>query len=172
MGHGSDGDTLMLLGLLRHGVAEDAGPQTDWKDDPRELTEEGRTRMRAAAAGIARLGLAFDEVVASPLVRCAQTAEIVCDVLGGVPRRDPRLAPGLAVDALLDVVLEHPEADAILICGHQPDLSNVTNDLLGGGWVEFKKGALALIELDEPRVRGGVLLALYPPVALRRIARA
>jgi phosphohistidine phosphatase SixA len=160
---------VILVGLLRHGVAEDAGPQTGWQDAPRALTDEGRVRMSSAAAGITRLGFTFDAIVASPLVRCAQTAEIVGAELGVPPALDERLRPGFDIARLCDIVLEHPEAEAILLCGHQPDLSNVTWDLTGG-WVGFKKGALAMIELDEPRPRAGVLVGLYPPSALRKLA--
>ncbi len=160
----------MQLALLRHGVAEDAGPSTDWQDGPRRLTEAGRRRMRDAAAGMVRLGLAFELVLTSPLTRCVQTAEIVGDALGQGPVVDERLRPGLDVDALIDVLLEHPDAESVLVCGHQPDLTLVASDLISGGLAEFKKGSLALIELEEPRARAGVLTALYPPSTLRRLA--
>lgn len=159
----------MQLALLRHGVAEDAGPSTEWQDEPRRLTDVGRRRMRDAAAGIVRLGLTFDAVLTSPLTRCRQTAEIVAGALGRVAVSDDRLRPGLDVDALIDLLLEYPEAESVLVCGHQPDLTLVTSDLVSGGLVEFKKGSLALVELDELRPRGGVLMALYPPSTLRRI---
>jgi len=161
----------MLVALLRHGVAEDAGPQTGWRDEPRALTRQGHDRMSAAAAGIARLGLAVDALVTSPLTRCAQTARIVGDAIGLAPVPDERLRPGLDVARLIDVVLEHPEAETLLVCGHQPDLSNVAADLTGG-WIELKKGALAVIDLEAPRPRAGLLLALYPPSTLRKLARA
>ncbi len=168
-GHVLGPPNLMLLGLLRHGVAHDAGPETEFRDEPRELTDEGRRRMQAAATGIARLDLAFEAVVTSPLTRCVQTAEIVGAAVGLAPRADPRLRPGLHVHGLLSLVLEYPEAESMLICGHQPDMSTVTADLIGGGWVEFKKGALAVIELPVAREHAGHLIALYPPAALRRL---
>ena len=160
----------MQLALLRHGVAEDAGPSTDWQDGPRRLTEAGRRRMRDAAAGIVRLGLTFELVLTSPLTRCVQTAELVGDALGQAPVVDERLRPGMDVDALIDVLLEHPDVESVLVCGHQPDLTLVVSDLVSGGLAEFKKGSLALIDLDEPRARAGVLAALYPPSTLRRLA--
>lgn len=160
----------MQLALLRHGVAEDAGPSTDWQDGPRRLTDAGRRRMRDAAAGIVRLGLTFELVLTSPLTRCVQTAELVGDALGQAPVVDERLRPGMDVDALIDVLLEHPDAESVLVCGHQPDLTLVVSDLVSGGLAEFKKGTLALIDLDEPRARAGVLAALYPPSTLRRLA--
>lgn len=168
-GHVVQRTHVMLLGLLRHGVAHDAGPETEFRDEPRELTDEGRRRMQAAATGIARLDLGFEAIVTSPLTRCLQTAEIVGAVLGIAPRVAPPLRPGLHVHSLISLLLEYPEAEAVLVCGHQPDLSTVTADLIAGGWVEFKKGALALIELPVLREHAGHLVALHPPAALRRL---
>jgi phosphohistidine phosphatase len=158
--------------LLRHGVAEQAGPRTGGRDAPRELTPEGAERMRAAARGMAALGIAADVVLTSPLVRCRQTADIVCDELGGAPREDGRLAPGMELDDLADVLREHADAGAVLVCGHQPDLSEVVADLIGGGMVDFRKGSIALLEVEAPEPDGGRLRALYPPRALRTLGRA
>ncbi len=162
----------MTIALLRHGVAEDASEATGWRDEPRALTADGRRRMRAAAAGIAALGLEFDAVMTSPLARCAQTAEIVCDRIGGTPRHDERLRPGMDVDGLLSLAMEHPLDARLLVCGHQPDLSHAAAELIGGGAIDFKKGALALIQLDVPRPGAGVLRGLYPPALLRAVGGA
>lgn len=156
------------LALLRHGVAEDAGPRTGWQDGPRELTAQGRTRMITAARGIAALDLGIDVILTSPLARCHQTAEIVGGALGVNAMVDERLRPGLDLNGLVDLLLEWPDAQAPLVCGHQPDLSLLTADLVGG-LVEFKKGALALIEVPVLHERAGHLVALYPPAALRRL---
>lgn len=162
----------MRLLLIRHGIAENAGPATGHRDAPRALTPDGAARMREAARGIAALGLSADAVLTSPLARCRQTAEIVCEQLGGAARDDQRLAPGMNLELLADVLLEHPDATSVLVCGHQPDLSEVVADLTGGGAVEFRKGSLAVLDVGEARPRGGRLRALYPPAALRTVARA
>jgi phosphohistidine phosphatase len=128
--------------------------------------------MRAAARGMAALGVELDAVLTSPLVRCRQTAEIVCAELGGDPREDRRLEPGMELEDLADALLEHPDAGRVLVCGHQPDLSVVVAELTGGGVVEFKKGALAVLDLDAARPRGGRLRALYPPATLRLLGGA
>lgn len=168
-GHDDHRGLVVDVALLRHGVAEDAGPATGWEDAPRRLTDEGRARMQAAARGIVRLGLRFDAVVTSPLTRCRQTAEIICGAVGGEPKEDSRLTPGMDADALMFLLMEYPLGASVLICGHQPDLSNVTADLVSGGSVEFKKGGLALIDLEVPRTGAGVLRALYPPASLRAL---
>ena len=121
---------------------------------------------------MAALGIGADVVMTSPLIRCRQTAEIVCGELGGEPREDPRLAPGMGLGDLAGALLEHPGAASILVCGHEPDLSEMVAALTGGGMAELRKGSLALLDIEEPRPAGGRLRALYPPSALRMLGRA
>ena len=123
--------------------------------------------MRAAAAGMRALGIAPDLVLTSPLVRCRQTAEIICEALGGTPVEDPRLRPGMRLDDLEDALLDHPGAQAPMVCGHEPDLSQIVAELTGGGVVDFKKGSLAILDVESPRPGRGRLRALYPPAGLR-----
>jgi phosphohistidine phosphatase len=108
-------------------------------------------------------------VVCSPLIRCRQTADIVAEALGAPVREDAGLAPGAGLEAVEDALLAHPDAGAVLVCGHQPDLSEIVGALTAGALVDFRKGTLAILDLDAPRPRGGALRALYPPAALRII---
>jgi len=55
------------------------------------------------------------------------------------------------------------------VCGHQPDLSLITAELIGGGVTEFRKGSLAIIELHRRTRNAGVLEALLTPKALRAL---
>jgi phosphohistidine phosphatase len=162
----------MLIGLLRHGVAEDAGPDTGWRDEPRPLTEGGRAKMVRGAAGIASLDLGFELLFCSPLIRCRQTAEIVGAALGREPRPQQLVRPGMTSATLIALLMNYPDTSAVLVCGHQPDLSHVASDLIGGGDMEFKKGGLALIDMEGLRPNGGYLRALYPPSVLRALADA
>lgn len=159
----------MLLLLLRHGIAEDAGPSTGYRDEPRELTPDGVARMRRAARGMAAMGLAPDLILTSPLVRCMQTAELVQEALGGALDDDPRLAPGMELAGLVGAILDRGSPARVLACGHQPNMSLVTAELIGGGLVDFGKGTLAALEVDSLRQRGAVLRGLYPSSVLRRV---
>jgi phosphohistidine phosphatase len=159
----------MRLLLLRHGIAEDAGPATGHRDEPRALTPEGVARMRAQARGMAVLGVGADALVTSPLARCRQTADIVAAAIGAPVGEDSRLRPGTGLDAVEDLLLDHPEAGAVMLCGHQPDLSQIVADLTGGAVVDFRKGTLAILDVVAPRAGRGLLRALYPPAALRII---
>jgi phosphohistidine phosphatase len=158
--------------LMRHGIAEDAGPDTGYRDEPRALTPEGRALMERAALGLRVLGIQTSIVLCSPLVRCRQTAEIVGASMGVAPVEDPRLRPGMELDDLADALMRHPGADPVLVCGHNPDLPHAVADLTGGGSVDFRKGTLAILDVDAVAPRGGRLRALYPPAALRTIGAA
>jgi phosphohistidine phosphatase len=156
--------------LMRHGVAEDAGPETGYDDEPRALTADGMARMRIAAAGVAALDLGVDAIVSSPLVRCRQTGEIVAAALGLPLTQDARLRPGMDIDGVEDLLIERPDAQTVLLCGHQPDLSLLVAALTAGGSVEFRKGSLAVLAIEAMRHGGGRLRALYPPASLRALA--
>ena len=155
---------------MRHGIAEARDPAKK-PDEARELTAQGKKRMRAAAAGLARLGVDPAEIVTSPLIRCRQTATIVADTLGvDGPREDERLRPGTSLYRVIDLIVERAEADELLLCGHEPDCSQIVADLVGGGDIEMRKGSVARIQLSAPRPRGGTLIGLHAPRVLRRLA--
>ena len=80
----------MTLYVLRHGLAEDQ-PPPGGDDGARRLTARGREKVREAAAGMRALGLKFDAILASPLPRAAETAELVAAVYSGVPAPKPSL---------------------------------------------------------------------------------
>src|SRR5256885_16047970 len=70
----------MQIYLLRHAIAETRDPERYPVDANRPLTREGRGRMARAARGMRSLGLRFDLVLTSPLVRARQTARLVVPV--------------------------------------------------------------------------------------------
>src|SRR5436190_24019225 len=63
------------LYLIRHGLAEERGEA--WPDDTkRPLTDQGMSRLRKSARGLAAIGVSFDTILTSSLTRARQTAEI------------------------------------------------------------------------------------------------
>ena len=68
------------LFFLRHGLAD----WPDWTGDDadRPLTHEGKLRLQREADFMDQLGLAFDLILTSPLLRASQTAAIVAERLG------------------------------------------------------------------------------------------
>jgi phosphohistidine phosphatase len=157
----------MRVYFLRHGQAAARG---DWPGDDRDrpLTEPGVELMRREAEAIKRLDLALDLIITSPWLRAAQTAEIVADHLDMRSRllRDERLAPGFDTRRLEKVLRENEMAAAVMLVGHEPDFSDTVGELVGGGRIVVKKGALLRVDLPEHSVRRGQLVWLIPPPAL------
>ncbi len=151
----------MHLYLLRHGQAD----WPDWKgpDDERPLTEAGRKEMRAVGEFLVRAKVRVDSVLTSPLPRAEQTADIAAEHLKVVCRVDRLLAPGFDEGDLKRLLRKHPQ-DALMLVGHEPDLSEIIGDLTGGR-VKMPKAGLALIECGKKK---GKLLWLVPPRLVRR----
>jgi phosphohistidine phosphatase len=152
--------------FLRHGVAE---PRETWTgaDDGRPLTAEGRRAMVAEAAFFARLGLAPDAILSSPLTRAHETAQIVAEGLAIADRLrdDDRLAPGFGPAGLGAILGEHRAAKTVMLVGHEPDFSLTIADLIGGSAVVCKKGGLARVDVD-PESGAAELVWLLPPKVL------
>ena len=153
--------------FLRHGKAQS---RAVWEgsDDRRPLTVTGEDDMRRAAKGMKRLGIAPDVIVTSPLARARRTAEIVAEELGMLDRLvdDKRLAHGFDARALAKIVAGSGNVASVMVVGHEPDLSVAVGQVTGGGRVELKKGALALVHVDSPALDGGVLAWLMTPAQL------
>lgn len=159
----------MRLYLLRHGDAEDEA--ASGRDFDRRLTPEGIKRMRAEAQGMKALGLTFDIVFTSPLLRARETAEIVAEMLGlPAPIIDERVGGGFQLDTVKTLLREHPGHDKILFVGHQPSMSLIIQSLCGG-ITEMKRGSLACLEGEGPRPGYGALLWLLTPRQLITLSR-
>jgi phosphohistidine phosphatase len=157
----------MRIYFLRHGKAEN---RAEWAGDDasRPLTAEGEAAMRREAKVLRAMDLALDAIVTSPLARARRTAEIVADGVGlrGHLTEDDRLAPGFDARRLEHVVAAHPEAESIMVVGHEPDFSATVAELIGGGDVVFKKGGLARVDVTAPVAGGGQLVWLLTPPLL------
>jgi phosphohistidine phosphatase len=138
------------LYLVRHGLAEERGDK--WPDDTkRPLTEDGVDRMRKAARGLVRLGVALDVVLTSPLVRARQTADVLAAAI------DPRpslvtiesLAPSGNFAAVVADLEKHARKTRIALVGHEPNIGELAARLIGSRHaIEFKKGAVCRIDLE------------------------
>lgn len=164
-----------VLYLVRHGIAFDAAPGT--RDFDRELTPQGARRITRAARGLRRLGVRPDAILSSPLRRTVQTAERLQKVLcpsTAVEIFNP-LAPGHNPADTLSGLSALRGATAVMLVGHQPDMGELAGYLLSHGgtsvWFEFKKGAVAAIEVSAlPPRSPGILHWFMTSRHLRAIA--
>jgi phosphohistidine phosphatase len=138
----------------------------------RRLTVHGEDQARIAGAAFARMGATFELVLFSPKERARRTAELVAEQLNGAAaelREHDPLAEGFAVDDALGALDEVGRDARLLVVGHEPDLSSVVRELVGGGDVDLKKGGLAVVRLTGVR---GELAVLMRPRELALIADA
>jgi len=162
------------LYLIRHGIAEARGDA--WPDDTkRPLSGDGMDRLKKEARGLARLDVSFDVILTSPLVRTRQTAEIVASALDSRPPivNVDSLAPGGTYAGLVADLEKHGRKHAIALVGHEPGIGELAARLIGSRHpVEFKKGGVCRIDLDEVPPSGpGDLRWMLTPKILRSIKR-
>lgn len=119
----------MELYLIRHGIATERGINT--KDEERTLTDQGHQKTRKVAQQMYQLGLRFDLILTSPLVRSRQTAEILrSSGLSSQLEESSYLTPEGDIYAWLGWLeqRQHLSDTQLALVGHQPDL---------GKWAEI-----------------------------------
>lgn len=156
--------------LVRHGLAEERGPK--WPDDgKRPLSADGMSRMKKSARGLDRVDVTFDVILTSPLVRARQTAEILSAEMEGHPPivNIDSLIPGGAYASLIADLEKYTRKTRIALVGHEPGIGELAARLLGSRHsIEFKKGAIARIDLEQiPPAGPGDLRWMLPPKFMR-----
>ena len=163
----------MFLYLMRHGIAEDFDPSRHRNDSERELTAEGRDKLKKQAHGLATLDLGVELIVCSPYARARATADIARSAFKNVELiESDTLVPHAMPKVTLHGLSKLPISHAVMLVGHEPHLSALTATVLGHETlqVEMKKGALVGLELDRFEPRAGRLHFLLPPKVLRSIS--
>lgn len=122
----------MELYLVRHGIAVERSSNT--KDEERALTDEGREKTRKVAKRLQELGIRFDLILTSPLVRSHQTAEILHSCgLSSQLEESNYLAPGGDIYNWLRWIEQwHQQLETLALVGHQPDLGQWAEILIWG----------------------------------------
>jgi phosphohistidine phosphatase len=144
----------MELYIIRHGIAEEKG--FNIKDEERKLTPEGRQKIEKVAQRLAKLGLHFDLILTSPLLRARQTAEIlIAAKLSSHLEESSYLTPEGNIYNWLAGWLEpknYASQTHLAIVGHEPDLSQWAEVLLWGevkARLVLKKAGMIGIKLPE-----------------------
>ena len=158
--------------IIRHADAIPVGERGITTDAERPLSSEGEAQSRDVSAALQRQGVRLTKVLASPLVRARQTAEII---LQGWAKPAPELVlcdeltPGFRAGKLARL-LRKLNAESVALVAHQPDLSDWTAWLIGSRKtrVEFAKAGVAHVVCDDPPDKGaGTLHWLLTPDWLR-----
>ena len=163
---------MLELYLIRHGLAAERGKE--WPDDSkRPLTPDGIARLRRSARGLDALGVTFDQIVASPLVRTRQTADVLAEELKGKPPivASDALAPAGSSAAVMQELARHVRHARVALVGHEPNLGELAAQLIGARTpLEFKKGGICRIDFDILPPKGtGALRWFATPKMLRKL---
>jgi len=160
------------LHLIRHGDANH--DRATWhSDDRRPLSRKGHTEARRCGEALRILGATPDLVLSSPLLRARETADDVCEALGGglVPVVTDVMAPGADPDSLLsEIAIHHPGALEIVCTGHMPDMGYMAAFFSTGQLhtpFRVKTGTLIRADISDHDFRLGWYL---PPKAVRKVA--
>ena len=164
--------TLELY-LIRHGIAAERGDEFP-DDSKRPLTSDGIAALKKEAKALVHLGIDFDQIIASPLVRTKQTAEVFSQAL---PSKPPvaladSLAPAGAPAAVFQDLAKYSRKERIALVGHEPNIGELAGQLIGARVpLEFKKGAICRIDFEVfPPKGAGRLRWFLPPRLLRKLA--
>jgi phosphohistidine phosphatase len=135
--------------LVRHGDAvpeEEAGSDRD-----RWLSPRGREAVRVLGRLLREQAVAPDMILASPLPRAVQTAELLAaslDYLGTVTSRrclEPAAQPRVAATAILAA------GAAVIVVSHEPAISAIGAFLLGvPAFPQFRTAQCCAIEDGKP----------------------
>jgi phosphohistidine phosphatase len=161
----------MHLLLVRHGIAAPLGAEIT-RDEDRPLTAQGVRRLRQVAAGVVRVAPRPRAILTSPLLRARQTAEILARAWG---KLHPAIAPALTAGnpvGLRAALSAYGDEDTVVLVGHEDWMCELTARLLGGGSAasfRFRKGGVALIDLEGSDLSQGALAWFIPPRVFRAL---
>ncbi len=165
--------------FIRHGIAiaREAGKD----DEQRQLTEKGVTKTKRIAQRLGDLGLQFDTMLTSPLVRAQQTADILnqAGLASHVEEFLPLRPDGKLSDWLTwlgrwqSASASPPAVPSVALVGHEPNLSEWAQHLVCGepqsNWTLKKAGIIGLrLPQAQQAIGQSQLFWLAPPRLLLR----
>jgi phosphohistidine phosphatase len=164
--------TLELY-LIRHGVAAERGEEYP-DDSKRPLTSDGIDRLKKEARALDALGVTFDQILCSPLVRTRQTADVFAEIMKSKPSvaTTDALTPAGSPAAVIQELGKYMRKASIALVGHEPNMGELAAHLIGAKVpLPFKKGAIARIDFSIFPPKGkGELIWFVPPRMLRKLA--
>lgn len=163
----------MLVYFLRHASAG-VSKRDPVKDEKRPLDRDGVEQCGYVGRALAVLETHVDVIISSPLKRATQTAARIANELAyeGKIDLDPALRPGASFAQFRDLLTRYGNQEAIMVVGHNPNLSEFLGRLIGGGsraGIDLKKAGVARVEVNHHR---GVLNWCLTPKLVRTLTEA
>jgi phosphohistidine phosphatase len=149
----------MILYLMRHANAGlfRENPALDAK---RSLVKEGKDQCMLMARMLGALKAQVDVIVASPLKRALQTAQLVGTELGYDAKVEVSdgLRPTADFAAFQNMLVKYADREGVLAVGHNPVLFQFLGRLItgnGGASIRLRKASIARVDLDRhpPRLQ-------------------
>lgn len=140
-----------LLYLIRHAKAEEHSFAK--RDHDRDLVEKGKVRATEIANALSKTFRLTENthVISSTANRAIQTAELFCNQLQ-YPLQNIQQEKSIYEAYYLDilrVINQTPDhIDTLLVFGHNPGLSDLTN-YLTDSYIDLKTSHVAVIEVDK-----------------------
>jgi phosphohistidine phosphatase len=156
----------LIIDLVRHG---EALPSAAGGDAARPLSAAGRAAIERLRERLAADGWSPDRILASPLLRARQTAELLVAAARPAPAIEisAALEPDQDPAAVLDVIAPLGTDDGhIVLVTHQPLVGRLAIELTGRE-AGFSPGTFARVSCAaESFPRGGELVRLLRPEEL------
>lgn len=162
------GTTRRLI-LLRH--AKSSHADGNLADFDRPLNERGERDAPIMGRRLLEMGVRPTLFLTSPAVRARRTAQIVAREIG-YPKEflqresELYLAPPSGIIGV--VARQEREFRDVIVCGHNPGLTELANELTGAGVDNIPTCGVAIVELalddwaDLPGARGRLARFEYP----------
>ena len=152
----------MDLFLIRHAHAVDGG---GLRDDDRPLSKDGRKQALDVGAALARQKVRLGRIVASPLVRAVETAELVAVSLGfegGLEVHDALRPDGGWKHLVRELLEPHDDHEPLALVGHEPSIGHFLSKLLQQKGLSMSKGAVVRLDWHDAERPANVVWTLSP----------
>lgn len=150
----------MNVYLVRHAEAIELDNEIV-EDNFRYITPFGRKRAISSAKKAKELGVKFDLILSSPLVRAVQTAEVFAHTVGykGEIKTAIELMGGNTFSRFLQMLKRNERFESIGLFGHAPDVNNFAINMLKHNGVHelkinFRNSSVCKIIFDLEKEEG------------------
>ena len=160
--------------LIRHAEAGERDAVRFPDDDLRPVSPDGKRKMEQVARVMKKMGIKFDHLLSSPLVRALQTAEIVKDAFEFTGEIETSAALGheCTPQNVSKLLFKFAADCKVALVGHEPDFSSLAVAMIGAdkAMIQLKKGGSIGIRFEEGVQLGrGSLLFHLRPSQLRKV---